>query len=576
MDAPKNKILYIDDEIENLSGFKYSFRKSYEVFTALSAEDGLKILAEEDIKVILSDQRMPKISGTQLLKKVAKEYPDVYRIILTAYTDAQDIIDAINKGKIYQFIRKPWDREEVKIIIDNAIRLYDLKKQNKELVKSLKESNNKLENVNSQLEEKVKERTREIEEKNQELEKHHSHLEELVKQRTREMEIAKEKAIESDKLKSSFLANVSHEIRTPMNAIIGFTELLLLDEYDDNEKKDFKENIVFNTESLLRLIDDILDISKIEANQLTIKYEDQNLKTMMADLGHISQRQKEIYDKPGLDIYIETPFGENDFYFSTDKVRLNQILSNLVSNAIKFTDTGYVKTGIKIINKGPDINALLFYVEDTGIGISDEALRYIFDRFRKADINSPKLFRGAGLGLYIVKSLVEKFNGQIWVESSEGKGTNFYFQIPFKKASGEQNDYLAALNKDIPDFSSKTILIAEDEDSSYYLIENLLRRTKANTVRAHNGNEVIQNLQLIDKVDLILMDMQMPGMNGIEATAIIKREYKDIPIIAQTAYAFPEQRQEILKAGCDDIIHKPFKIHEFLNTVSGFLCRENV
>ena len=570
MQTLKSKILYIDDEVENLSGFKYAFRKDYEILTAISAEEGLKILSnEKEIKVLITDQRMPKISGTQLLKKVAKDFPNILRIILTAYTDVQEIIEAINKGRIYQFIRKPWDREEVKIIIDNAIRSFDLEKENRELIKSLKTANQKLEEANNQLEHKVSERTLEIEAKNSELEAHHNHLEELVLQRTNELEAAKHKAEESDMLKSSFLANVSHEIRTPMNAIVGFTELLLLDEYDEEEKKEFKENIIFNSDALLRLIDDILDISKIEANQLSIKYEAHNLRTILEELRLNFKRQKDIYGKAELDIYLETPFKDKDFFLSTDKVRLNQILSNLVSNAIKFTETGYIKIGVKLVNKGPKVDALMFFVEDTGIGISDEALRYVFDRFRKADIDSPKLFRGAGLGLYIVKSLVERFNGQIWVESNVGKGTSFYFQIPYISTNEKSVDNYEIVNTEgTPDFSGKTLLVAEDEDSSYYLIENLLRRTKANVIRAYNGNEVIQKLDLFDKVDLILMDMQMPGMNGMEATSIIKREYPKIKIIAQTAYALSEQREKILSSGCDDIINKPFKTNEFMAVVA--------
>jgi signal transduction histidine kinase len=574
MNDKRDSILYIDDEQENLLGFKYVFKKFFKVYVAASASEGWEILKNNPIKVIITDQRMPKTTGVQLLEKVANEYPLVLRIILTGYTDVQDIIQAINKGKIYQFIRKPWNKDEVKVILDNAIKVYDLQSQNLQLIESLKITNAELAEVNRTLEKKVEERTIEIEDKNRELEKHRNNLEELVKQRTFELEIAKEKAEESDRLKSSFLANVTHEIRTPMNAIMGFSELMVSDDtYTHEELKEFKELIVLNSESLLRLIDDILDISSIEANQISISYSDQNLHKDLEELSMFYNEQKKILNKSDLEIKFEKPDGE-DLLVSTDKIRLNQILSNLIGNALKFTEKGYVRFGYKLIQKHNSNAVLQFYIKDTGIGIPAEAQKYVFDRFRKVDIDSSKIFRGTGLGLCICKSLVEMFGGEIWIESVIDNGSVFYFEIPYIPASREIDDILLTDTDFINhkfDFRGKSILIAEDEDSSYYYIENVLRNTSAKLIRTKNGQETIDLVQSTNDLDLILMDIQMPVVSGYEAILTIKEKKKDIPIIVQTAYALLEQKDKILNSGCDAMISKPFKSSDLLNMIKKFI-----
>ncbi len=441
----KDKILYIDDENENLVGFKYVFKKQYTVFTALSAAEGWRILDENpEIKVILTDQRMPNVSGIQFLEKVAMQYPDICRIIVTAYTDVQEIIEAINKGKIYQFIKKPWDKDEVKIIIDNAISSYNLKADNQRLLNSLKDSNLKLEEMNRNLEIAVIKRTKEIELKNIQLEENGLNLERLVRQRTLELEVAKQKAEESDRLKSAFLSNISHEIRTPMNAIMGFSELLLCDKCNPDEKMEFKQQIIANSQALLRIIDDIIDISQIEADQIDLNSSDFDLHVLFDELHKSFEEEKKTYGRKNIIIIPEKP-GDPNLYITTDRLRLHQILSNLMSNALKFTEEGQVTYGYKIINKDKNKPFLQFHIQDTGIGIPSDAHSYIFDRFRKADITNHKLFSGTGLGLFICKNLIDKFGGELWLESEVGKGTTFYFTIPFipgNKKTTKKNPYI--------------------------------------------------------------------------------------------------------------------------------------
>jgi signal transduction histidine kinase len=566
METNKSHILYIDDEKENLSGFKYVFKKHYHVHVAISADQGWEVLKEHPIKVIITDQRMPRTTGTQFLEKAAREYPSIFRIILTGYTDVQDIIAAINKGKIFQFIRKPWDKDEVKVIIDNAIQLYDVKEHNTELLASLQSKNIELEEINQTLEEKVTERTKQLEE-------HKQNLEEKVKERTKQLEMAKDKAEESDRLKSAFLANVSHEIRTPMNAIIGFSELLTTEELTEEDKQEFKDQIILNSNSLLRLIDDIIDISKIEANQITIEYGNHDLNLILSELYTIYNEQKANLGREQIELIIDTPKQQN-LIINTDKIRLHQVLSNLIGNAFKFTEKGKITFGYKLTSSNNNQPVLRFHVADTGIGIPEEAHSYIFERFRKADANKEKIFRGTGLGLFICRNLIEKFKGKIWIESELDKGTTFFFDIPYLPG----NEVLA--EKPTPqvnfangdyNFTDKTILVAEDEDSSYHFIENIIRETKATIVRAKNGQEALDIVNNQNNVDLILMDIQMPVMNGYEAISLIKEEKEHIPIIAQTAYALVNQKDQVMESGCDDFLAKPFQKNDLLSTIKKYI-----
>jgi len=570
----KDHILYIDDEKENLTGFKYVFKKHFNVHIAGNKDEGWAILKNHPVKVLITDQRMPKMTGVEILERSAKEFPNVYRIILTGYTDVQDIIAAINKGKIFQFIRKPWDKEEVKIILDNAIKLFDLQSENQNLIRSLQDSNEQLQDVNYRLEKLVESRTLKIEKQNKELEKHQNHLEELVRQRTRELELAKQKAEESDKLKSSFLANVSHEIRTPMNAIIGFSELLLTEDYSKDEKKEFRDQVLINSNYLLRLIDDIIDISIIEANQIKINYGEHSIKSIIDELIMVFNKQIQEHESDKIDIIIDDSEPE-DITVLTDKVRLHQVLSNLIGNAIKFAEQGEIHIGYKLVENSSSNHMIQFYVQDDGIGISKDDQIHIFERFRKVSDSDQKIYRGTGLGLFICRSVVNKFGGNIWVESELGKGSTFYFDIPYKPVENITDEVLnesnLSIDSDSFNFNGKTIIVAEDEDSSYYFIENAMRYTNANLKRARNGQETLDLIKSTEKVDLILMDLQMPVMNGYTAISTIKEKKYKIPIIAQTAYALVEQREKIINSGCDDFLPKPYKTIELLNTVKKHL-----
>jgi len=601
MEHIDDTILYIDDEVENLRGFQFLFKRYYKIFTASSAEEGFTILEKNKIKLVIADQRMPKMSGVDFFEAIAKTHPDVIRIILTGYSDIEAIIKAINKGRIFKYVTKPWDKDELKLILDNALWSYNIAAENKNLIKSLKEANTNLEIVNKKLEEanrtlekKVKDRTKEILKQKQEIEKqrdlaklqkeqieiqneelkdHRTKLELLVQERTIDLVKAKEKAEQSDKLKSAFLANFSHEIRTPMNAIMGFSQLLSFEDRSDQEKREFIDLILVNSQHLLNLINEIIDISRIEAGETILDFHLCDLNHLLYELHNQYNEHKNLLKKSGIKIALNPEVDKYNLKITTDTNKLKQIIINLLENAFKFTEKGKIEFGYKPIeNKGG--KSVMFYIKDTGIGIDEEAKNFIFERFRKAENNLGTLYRGAGLGLAISKKLVEIMGGKIWVDSEINVGSTFYFTLPYHdKEEKIERDIDKEFEKKKINFNWKNrlILVAEDELTNYKFIEKVLKRTKTNLLWAKNGMETFELVQQHKNIDLVLMDIRMPVMDGYEATRKIKELNNKIPIIAQTAYALDYEKSEILNAGCNDYISKPYTIFELLSLIDKYL-----
>jgi PAS domain S-box-containing protein len=382
-----------------------------------------------------------------------------------------------------------------------------------------------------------------------------------------ELKTAKDKAEESDKLKSAFLANMSHEIRTPMNAILGFATLIRNRVLSEEKRKQYIDLINSNCRQLLHIITDIIDISKIEADQVSVFDKNFLLNRVTNDLYLNYKNQIEVLKKPIKIEYIEGLKDEDSAIFA-DKVRIEQILSNLLSNALKFTEEGHIEFGYRIDRRSD----ILFYVRDTGIGMNKEEQKVIFDRFRQVGTSYNKLYGGTGLGLSISKGLTEKMGGTIWVESEEGIGSCFYFTIPYKPGlhleRPEEIDYLVDYN-----WKGKTILVAEDEEVNYNLMATVLGPTRAMIIRAKTGIEAIERVEADKQIDLVLMDIKMPDMNGFEATKRIKNIRGNLPIIAQTAYAMSTDEESCLKAGCDDYISKPLRIDMLLGKIDDFLKR---
>jgi signal transduction histidine kinase len=385
----------------------------------------------------------------------------------------------------------------------------------------------------------------------------------LVQQHLQE---AKERAERADQLKTSFLTNMSHEIRTPMNAILGFTNLLIEDDLPKDQQDEYLKVINESGNSLLNLVNDILDISKIEAGEMTFAEGVCNLNDLFREL-QISfneiKSQKEISE---VDIVIDNPWQTRNIDLITDPYRLRQVFVNLIGNALKFTDKGYVTFGLAEETE----DFFKFYVKDTGIGIEKELQQEVFKRFQKADGQKNRLYRGAGLGLAISKDIIKMLGGEISVESTLNVGSTFYFTLPNKVAIGETKVSARKAesgNGELKiDLTGKTILVAEDEQNNFMYLNRILQRFNATIIWARDGEEAVMQVNK-QNMDLILMDIKMPNKNGYEAAQEIKSKHPKMVIIAQTAYVSDNEVESCRKAGCDYYLSKPINIKDLVSTI---------
>jgi signal transduction histidine kinase/CheY-like chemotaxis protein len=411
----------------------------------------------------------------------------------------------------------------------------------------LQKEREKVMEANHTLEQKVNDRTRELQESN----------EELI--------IAKEQAEKSDKLKSAFLANMSHEIRTPMNGILGFAELIK----DNDDLEDINENadiILENSRHLLELISDIVDISKIEAGVMMMRNEKFLLNELLREIQAFFKNDP-LVQSNGLDIKLNLGLEDVESEIYIDKTRLKQVLVNLVKNSAKFTHQGYVEIGYK-----KQESDLVFYVKDTGKGVTDEQIQFIFERFMQVASTISPNEDGVGLGLTISKAIINQFGGEIWVESEPGQGAIFYFNLPLK--SGEsvflQSEYQKSINMEY-NWKDKLILVAEDVPTNYLLVKKSLRKTDVQLLWTKNGQETVDAVKENKNINLVLMDIRMPIMNGLDATKEIKKLRPGLPVIAQTAYAMDGDKENSLSAGCDDYVSKPINLKEFIELIATYL-----
>jgi len=352
-----------------------------------------------------------------------------------------------------------------------------------------------------------------------------------------ELIIAKEKAEESDKLKSAFLANMSHEIRTPLNAIIGFSALLNDEDISKDEIKEFTAIISQSGRRLAEIVNNVLDISRIQTEQVKIGQKPILINSIFSDFltffSPLAKAKNIILSYHNQDDKCITIY--------TDESKLHQILTNLINNAVKFTKFGNIDFGYEIKE-----NFIQFYVKDTGIGIPQELYDRIFDRFVQAEQSTTKNYEGAGLGLAISKGLVELLGGRIWLESEIDRGTTFFFTLPYTSVS------------EIPvKHAHGKVLIVEDDLVSSQYLRKILGKYDITVIHAENGEQAVEFVKNTPDIDLILMDIRMPVMDGIEAIKLIKQIDPDLPIIAQTAYTFSEEKNKIMSSGCNGYLAKP-------------------
>ncbi|WP_297089508.1 PAS domain S-box protein [uncultured Draconibacterium sp.] len=365
---------------------------------------------------------------------------------------------------------------------------------------------------------------------------------------------AKEKAEESDRLKSAFLANMSHEIRTPMNGILGFANLLQEPGLSGSTQKKYIELIEKSGKRMLNIINDIIDISKIEAGLMDFNSVETNINEQIE---YIYTFFKPEAEAKGLTLSFSCPLPAQDARIRTDREKVYAILSNLVKNAIKYTQSGSIALGYSLKNKNWT-NQLEFYVKDTGIGIPKDRQEMIFDRFIQADIEDKMAQQGAGLGLAITKAYVEKLGGQIKVESEQGKGSCFYFTLPYyaeQEVKHPANENIAAeTGKTIPKLK---ILIAEDDEVSELLLKETIKMYGREILKVKTGTDAVMACRNNTDLDLILMDIRMPEMDGYQAVKEIRSFNKEVIIIAQTAYGLSGEKEKAIKTGCNDYIAKP-------------------
>ena len=389
-------------------------------------------------------------------------------------------------------------------------------------------------------------------------------LELKVKKRTQDLAVAKEKAELSDRLKTSFLANISHEIRTPMNAIVGFSSILGREGVPPEEKRTYQKHVSDQSKYLLRLLNDIMDVSKMESG-------DFKLRKISFDLKNVIQRLQEEYQqrilesqKPVRLIVNSCEHLSNQIYF--DSGRLYQVLDNLLDNALKFTEKGEILLEYTLEEGDPQ--KIVFRVKDTGIGIPKENQDIIFQRFRQVDETSTRRYGGTGIGLAVCKGILQVAGCDLKVKSSPGKGAEFYFSIPYNP---DVSDELKDISSYTNSFRGKSILIVEDDQLVCDYITKVLSETGADLKFASNGREALQMVKKKNGLDLILMDIRMPEMNGYEAARAIKELRSNIPIIAQTAFVFSHDEETSLQNGYDDYLPKPIRPKNLMHMLNKYL-----
>lgn len=384
---------------------------------------------------------------------------------------------------------------------------------------------------------------------------------------------SKEKAEESDRLKSAFLANMSHEIRTPMNGILGFADLLKEPNLTSKKQQEYIKIIESSGVRMLNIINDIVNISKIEAGLMEVNLTESNVNEQIE---YIYTFFKPEVEQKGMQLFFKKSLTSKDAVIKTDQEKIYAILTNLVKNAIKYTNEGFIEYGYRL-NMDSKPAELEFFVKDTGVGILKDQQEAVFERFVQADSSNKMAYHGVGLGLSISKAYVEILGGKIWLESEEGKGSTFYFTIPYNTELEKKN----LVENLVPDYDEANnytknlnVLIAEDDKISRILLTKTIKVFSKEIIEAIDGVEALEACKNNPDIDLVMMDINMPNMNGHEATKQIRQFNKNVIIIAQTANAFDSDRKVAMESGCNDFISKPIIKNELLGLINKYFNKQ--
>ncbi|VXD19395.1 putative Histidine kinase [Planktothrix serta PCC 8927] len=552
-------ILCVDDEPVILESLKEQLKRHlpehYELESAESGEEALEVIAELhqeglEVALVISDQIMPGLQGDELLIKIHQHYPQMLKIMLTGQADIQSVGNVVNQASLYRYISKPWDETDLILTVQEALRCYTQEQKLLEQNQKLQELNIQLQQLNISLEQKVAERTVQLEQ-------------------------AKQAAEVANQAKSTFLANMSHELRSPLNAILGFAQLMNRSTSLSPEHQEQVEIILHSGEHLLNLINQLLDLAKIEAGKITLNEANFDLYHLLQDLEDMFSLKAQNQNLALTFTCLETV----PQYICTDEIKLRQILINLLNNALKFTPEGGVSVTVNCEQIEPPQVRLIFAVKDTGVGISPEEINQLFEAFSQTQMGR-KSNEGTGLGLSISQKFVHLMGGKIQVDSQRGRGTIFSFDI---QAKSLKNTHLSSQFSQkrvmglAPNQPAYKILIVDDKFSNRKLLIQLLKPLKLQLKEASNGQEAVEIWQEWEP-DLILMDMIMPILNGYEATKQIKSSLKErVPvIIAITASVLEEQKVQVLSMGCDDFVRKPFQEFQIFEMIEKYLGLEYI
>lgn len=545
----RSTILFIDDEPSSLTAFKSVFRDFYEIRLATSADEGYRIMQQERIDIVISDQRMPGVTGVEFLQKIRIEFPNTVRMLITGYTDIDTVIQSINGSMISYYFSKPYDERDMKAILDNTVEKIKLMKENRTLMERLQDLVTELTAQKEDLEKEVI-RRRAIQD---------------------ELTIARNKADESSRFKSSLMANLNHEFRTPMNSILGFSEMIL---YSDTNKdiRDMAGLINISGKRLMKTLNAIADLARFDADPHITIHEKINLseltKSIAKDFENLATRKG-----LGLKHHIEEDI--NTLFLPSFA---SQIITNLIDNAIKFSNMGTISIFLHKEVKDEKVQAV-FKVRDQGIGISTDFRNKIFEDFRQESEGFGRKFEGLGIGLSLAKKILDRVNGVISFESEEGKGTEFTVRFPECSVHGTESDAPSKPQPSLPVQAGATkreeipiILNIEDNEANQELVSVFLANNYQ-LEKACDGQTAIRLAREHD-FDLLLIDINLGhGIDGVQTLGEIRKidQYRTVPAIAASGYTSLEDRKKFLSAGFDDCLPKPFTRQSLLSILKKHL-----